>query len=161
MSGSSIGGGPRACQARDGDPGDDERSQDGDLGFTGRINARIEALRQLVNHAVATLDYSHEALTAAMGKDSAYRSYVTRVLNGEKPLSMAFVAALPDDVRRLIAKEEAEAHGHIVVQPSHGEEAVRHLVSGLLGVLAPKLPAKSGGQMKAAMRASGRERKAG
>lgn len=100
------------------------------------VDTALAQLRRCVQDRGWTL----EALAAEMGID---KSLISRVLNGERSLTLAFLLALPDDVEALYTQRRAEAFGLIVVSPVHGDEAVRHLVSGLLGVLAPRLPSKA------------------
>ena len=83
--------------------------------------------------AVADCGYTMDALEASMeGKN---RAYIHKVLAGEKPMSLAFIVQLPRDVKGRHAQLSAEAHGFIVVVPVRGEDAIRQLVGGLVGVL--------------------------
>lgn len=93
----------------------------------------------LVNKAVEKTGWSPTSLESAMDKDKAY---VSRVLNGEKPLSLGFIQSLPADVEATYAALYAEAHGYIVVEPVSREVAIGNLVSGLMGVLAEAIAPK-------------------
>lgn len=87
---------------------------------------------ELLRKAVADSGHTLDSLEAAMGKG---RAYIGKVLNGEKPLSFEFITALPDDVEARFEHLRAEHFGLIVVAPVSGDDAVRNLVSGLIGVL--------------------------
>ena len=100
------------------------------------VDPNMSLVLDLLNRAVADCDYTLDALQAAMGKD---RAYIHKVLQGEKPLSYAFIVALPDDVEARFESLRAESCGHIVVTPVTGDQAVRHLVSGLVGVLGRRI----------------------
>lgn len=82
--------------------------------------------------AVADCDYTLDALDAVMHKG---RAYIHKVLQGEKPMSLDFITALPADVKERHAQLEAEACGFIVVVPVSGDDAIKQLVGGLVGVL--------------------------
>jgi hypothetical protein len=76
-----------------------------------------------------------------MGLD---RSYVNKVLNGDKPLRHEFEIALPDDLEADYRRRQAEAHGLIVVAPcADPHDGMRQLLNGLATVLGSKLPAKA------------------
>jgi hypothetical protein len=64
-------------------------------------------------------------------------SYLSKLFNGEKTLTSRHIVGLPEHVERIFAKLYAQAKGLMVVEPVHGEDAVRSLVAGLVGVLAP------------------------
>ncbi|MPZ20114.1 MAG: hypothetical protein GEV06_19685 [Luteitalea sp.] len=122
----------------------------------------VDQRRELVRQCVSDLGWTLEALAVAMGKSEDYRAYISRVLNGEKPLGLEFFDALPEDVKAEYHSREATERGRIVVMPSRGDDAVRHFVAGLLGVFdalkASTLPAKAGPPLKAELTQS-RERK--
>lgn len=105
-------------------------------------------LLALIRRAVSDAGWNQEALAAEMRLDKAY---VSRVLSGEKPLSARFLIALPDDIEALVSQRYAEHFGFVVVTPVSGEAAVRHLVSGLFGVLAPQLPARASRMARASV----------
>lgn len=126
---------PLAAKASIDDRTDGDRSTDVDRALT------------LLRQAVADTGWTLDALAADMHIDKAH---ISRVLNGEKRLTLEFVVALPDDVEALFEKRRAEHFGHIVVTPAAtASDAVQQLVSGLVGVLAPRLPAKASAMCKA------------
>lgn len=86
----------------------------------------------LLRRAVADRGYTLDALSAAMGKD---RAHIHRVLQGEKPLTLQFITALPDDLEARYEQLRAEAFGFIVVTPLEGPDAVKGFVGGLMGLL--------------------------
>lgn len=92
----------------------------------------VDQATALVRRAVADCGYTLDALESVMGKG---RAYIHKVLQGDKPLSLEFSTALPADVKRRYAQLNAEAHGFIVVVPVSGDEAIKHLVGGLVAVL--------------------------
>lgn len=93
---------------------------------------------ELLRRCVSDLGWTFEALEAEMRKD---KSYIHRVLHGDKPLTYKFLKSLPGEVQAEFHSRSAEAFGRVVVAPVRGAEAVRNFVSGLLGVLAPQFPA--------------------
>jgi hypothetical protein len=97
----------------------------------------LERARQLLCKAASDLGYTLDSLEAAMGKG---RAYIGKVLNGEKPMSLAFITALPDDLEARFELLRAESLGLICVEPVDEETARRQLVSGLFGVLSPRRP---------------------
>lgn len=109
----------------------DAQSTDVDLQSGARTIA-IDQATALYQRAVADCGYTLDALEASMGKG---RAYIHKVLQGEKPMSLAFSTALPADVKGRYAQLSAEACGFIVVVPVSGDEAMRQLVGGLVGVL--------------------------
>lgn len=92
----------------------------------------VDQALALLRRAVADCDYTLDALEAAMKKN---RAYIGKVLNGEKPMSLEFITALPDDVEARFEQLRAESFGLIVVAPASAESAAKHLVAGLLGLL--------------------------
>lgn len=103
------------------------------------LAAAIALLNQAVNDTGHTLD----SLAAAMQKD---RAYIGKVLSADKPLSYAFVIALPDDVEARFEQLRAKRFGFVVVDPAPDRaEARERFVSGLLALLdAPSpLPVKA------------------
>lgn len=96
-----------------------------------------------------------------MGRDESYKSHVSRVLNGERPMSHEFLKALPDDIEAEWHARLARQAGRVVVAPLSGPAAIEGLVGGLIGLLtasSPGLPAKAGGQLKAELPAQARRR---
>lgn len=111
-----------------------------------QAEAEVALLLVLLREAMLELKWNDEALSSEMGYTDA--SYVGKVLKGEKPLSAAFLVALPDDLEAKFTGKWAKRHGAVVVEPLSGERAVEALVAGLVGVLAPQLPAKAGAPLK-------------
>lgn len=106
-------------------------------------------LRQAVKDTGHTLD----SLAAHMEKD---RAYIGKVLNREKPLSLDFLACLPQDVQAHYYQYRAEAFGYVVVEQMDEEKARQSFAAGLFNILAPRrvaLPERSGGQAKAQLKA--------
>lgn len=98
-------------------------------------------MRAWITRAVIESGWNQEALAAHLQKDKAY---ISRVLSGEKPLSAAFIRALPDDIERIVARYYAESLGLVVVAPLSGPAAIEGFVGGLIGLLtASPLPAKA------------------
>jgi hypothetical protein len=109
-----------------------------------------------VDHALATLrdivdeqGHTIDSLAAHMTLD---RSYVYRVLHGEKTLTLPFLSALPPGVEVEFHARRAEQAGRIVVSPLDFEMARRSLVAGLMGVLAARLPERAGPAAKAGLK---------
>jgi hypothetical protein len=92
----------------------------------------VDRARELLRKAASDCGYTFDALGAAMGKD---RSYVHRVLNGPDRVTLDFITALPDDVEAKYEQLRAEGFGLIVVAPVDEGTALKHLVSGLVGLL--------------------------
>lgn len=110
-----------------------------------------------LRRAVTDAGWTEEALSQHLGTD---RSYINRMFNGEKPLSLERVAGFPSEIVARFGVLVAEASGAVVVVPSTGDEAIRDLVSGLLGVLARSLPARASRMAKADLQAwDGEERR--
>lgn len=95
----------------------------------------LVSLRRLVREAIEESGWKHEAVAAHLGTDGPHLS---NMLSGLKPLTLKRITELPDDINAIFARKYAESFGQIVVQPVYGEQAVKNLVSGLFGVLAPK-----------------------
>lgn len=96
----------------------------------------VDQATALWRQAVADCGYTLDGLEIAMGKG---RAYIHKVLQGEKPMSLEFSTAFPTDVKGRHAQLSAEFHGFIVVVPTSGEDAIRQLVGGLVGVLSRKV----------------------
>lgn len=88
--------------------------------------------RQLLRDAIDESGWKHDAIACALGVDAPYLS---KMLAGDKTITLRHLDALPDDVEAIYTRKYAEAMGLIVVAPVQGEAAVRNLVSGLIGVL--------------------------
>jgi len=122
------------------------QSSFGDQSTDERATAVDQTLERL-RRAVSECGWTFEALEAAMGKD---RSYIHRVLHGEKPMTFEFFVALPDDIEARFYALGAEHFDHIVVKlPASREEAQRDLVSGLLGLFHHQLPNRASSMAKA------------
>jgi len=90
--------------------------------------------RRFVREAIDELHWKHDAIAALL---DVTPPYLSKMLDGEKPITQRHLDRLPDDVEALYYKKCAEHHGLIVVERSTGEEATRRFVSGLFGLLAP------------------------
>jgi hypothetical protein len=98
---------------------------------------------------VADTNYTLESLSAAMGRDKAY---ISRVLHGEKPMTLLFITELPDDLEALYEQRRAEHFGRIVVEPLSGVDAQRAFVAGALGLMSGSvLPEKASTMAKATL----------
>lgn len=102
---------------------------------------------------------SYESLAVAMGKKPSYRSYIWKVLNGEKPFAYDFVIDLPDDVEGLFYERSAEDFGRMVVAPApSGTDAAKQFMAGVFGLLQhglpQQMPAKAGPPVKATLDSS-------
>lgn len=104
----------------------------------------------LLREAITESRWKHEALAVEMRLPNA--AYLSRMLSGEKPWTLRHIESLPDDVEAIYYRLRAESLGLLVAAPVDAETARRHLVSGLLGVLAPQLPARIGHGVKASLR---------
>jgi hypothetical protein len=92
----------------------------------------LNQVRALLRRAVADCGYTLDALEAAMGK---VRTYIHKVLQGEKPLSYEFIVALPNDVEARFEQLRAEHFGLIVAKPpTSREQAARDFISGVFGL---------------------------
>lgn len=132
-------------------------------GAAGRSTAVDRAL-ELLRKCASELGYSYEALAVAMGHPPTYKSHVQRVFNGEKPLPLDFLIALPDDLEALWHSRAAEAFGRLVVTPAENTDAaVRDLVRGIFGVLSPSasLPTRANGMARADLASAAPIRKVG
>lgn len=129
----------------DGEPGGLSTPVDNSAPAPPRDEATLLAL---LRTCVQDRGWTLEALERFMGKGFD-KSLISRVLNGERPLTLKFVVALPDDIEALYAQRRAEAFGLIVVEPVYGDAAVKSLVSGLVGVLSQRLPVRAGRMAKA------------
>lgn len=107
------------------------------------VDNELAVLRGCIQECGWTLD----ALSAHTGQD---KSLISRMLNRERPLTLAFMCALPDDVASLYAARKAERFGHIVVAPVSREDGLKAFIAGLCAVLgASALPVKAGAPVKA------------
>lgn len=99
----------------------------------------IDQFLGLLRQAMRDTDYSLEALASALEQGIGRhvdKAFLWRMLNGERPLPVAYLVALPRDMKVRMAQLTAEGFGLIVVRPSSAEHAAGQFVSGLLGLLA-------------------------
>lgn len=116
------------------------------------LSTTVDVDLAILRKVIEDLGWTCEAIAAAMGRGESYRTHVFRVVNGERPMSHAFLKALPDDIEVEWHARLAEQGGRIVVAPLSGADAVRSLVGGLIGMLAPpQLPVKASGMARAAL----------
>lgn len=95
--------------------------------------ARKDCALDVIRRMVAEEGDGPVSLGAHMGTD---KSYVSRVLNGECPLSVSFILGLPLPIRKRIAKVWFEYLGGVGEYPdADTETALRHLLRGSLGLL--------------------------
>lgn len=113
-------------------------------------------VRRWMRAAIDESRWKHEAVAMAMTEAGVPTDgvYLSKLLSGEKPISAKHLRALPDDIEAIYARLQAEHFGHIVVTPVTGDRALRNLVSGLIGVMAP-LPARADAMAKAQLPAAG------
>lgn len=114
-----------SCQASRVDPRGEFRSTDVDLG------ACLEWVRQ----ACRDTGWIPEKLAIAMERN---KSYISRVLNGEKPLGLPFILSLPDDAQAAFVTLYANHLGLLVAPPVSPDMAVQNLFTGLMGLLASR-----------------------
>lgn len=122
-----------------------------DLARSGQDNS-VDPIARLVRAAIDESGWKHDAVAEAMGlKGESGKSYLSKMLAGEKPISARHLVSLPDDIEAIFARKYAETFNLVVVTPVFGEAAVRSLMSGLLGVLAPApaLPDRAAAMAKA------------
>lgn len=120
----------------------ESQSASSDLGAVVRsANADLHTWLGLLGAAMKDTGWTPEALDKQWNTS---RGYAWRLLSGEKPWSVERKLALPSDLRRRLAHLEAEANGLIVVAPAATtQDGIRHLVIGLVSVLASPLPARA------------------
>jgi hypothetical protein len=112
-----------------------------------QAEADVAMLRTFIRQAMAELKWTPEALAAEMGYTDA--SYPGKVLNGEKPLSAAFLVALPDDVEKRFTKKWANHHRFVCAEPLNGAEAAEAIVGAVLGILSPRaMPERADAMLK-------------
>ncbi len=113
------------------------------------LSTDVDTALAMLRTAVQETGWTLDALEAEMKLD---KSLISRVLNGERPMTLKFLTTLPDDVEARFEQKRAESFGLIVVAPVSGDDAVRHLVSGIFGVFGTRLPAKARTFAKADLR---------
>lgn len=102
----------------------------------------VDAALGLLRTAATETGWTSEALAAHLAEATGKkwtRDRVWRVLQGERPLTLPFLCALPDDLEARYELLRAESFGHVVVEPLVGPAAIKAIVAGLVGVL--QLPA--------------------
>jgi hypothetical protein len=138
---------PRLRQSAPDDRPDSDESASADLSLW------LERLRR----ALSDTEWTPEALDAHW---KTSRGYAWRLVNGEKPWSLERKLSLPLDVRRRLARLEAESHGLYVVEPSRGPEAPLAFIAGFLGLLMnQQLPARAEQMAHAAIERRASERR--
>lgn len=110
---------------------------------------RSTAVDQDLRLLRAAYDESGHTLDSVAAHMRIDRSYINKVLHGEKPLRLEFETALPPDLIGLYRKKQAEAYGYIVVRPLTGADAQCAFVAGALGLLASGLPTRASSMAKA------------
>src|SRR5262245_51814677 len=95
---------------------------------------RVELALELLRQARSETGWTYEQLEAFTGKS---QSYLHAVLQGEKPCSLQFMMALPDEVRSRLVELAAGAVRPklICIRPAAPEEALAVTMSGLLGLM--------------------------
>jgi len=86
----------------------------------------------VIQRAIQETGWNCEAVAAEMGID---KSYLSRLLSGEKTLTFAHLLDLPDDAEAAYYTLRLREMGRIVVEPVEPEAAIECLVRGLVGVL--------------------------
>lgn len=109
-----------------------------------RQDNELVLVRRCLREAITESGWKHEAVAAEMTRNGAKVDppYLSKMLNGGpdgKSISALHLRALPDDIEAIYARKYAESFGLIVVAPVSGDQAVRNLVSGLVGVLSQKV----------------------
>lgn len=107
------------------------------------VDTALTLLRKSIEERGWTLEALAAHMQEATGKPGYDKSLISRVLSGERPLTLTFLVALPDDVESLYEAKRAEHFGHVVVAPLGGVDAVKALVAGLVGLMAGPLPARA------------------
>lgn len=102
---------------------------------TGSSAEPLALKRRLLREAIDESGWKHDAIACALEVDAPYLS---KMLAGDKPITLRHLDALPDDVEAIYSRKYAETLGLIVVAPATGDDAIRNLVSGLIGVLSGK-----------------------
>jgi hypothetical protein len=103
-------------------PGPEVRSTDVDLSM---------ALGWL-GSAMSETGWGVDSLAEYMERD---KSYISRVLSGDKPLGLIFILGMPEDMQAKFSELYAKHWGYLVVRPVSPDVAIQHLVSGLIGML--------------------------
>jgi hypothetical protein len=109
-------------------------------------------LRQVISERGYTID----AICAAMGEQGVPmdRGRLHKLLNDpeiQKQWRNEHYLALPDVLTNAFEARRTELRGAIVAEPLYGEAAARAIVGAVVGLLAPKLPARASGMAKASL----------
>lgn len=116
-----------------------------------RTSTTVDHDLAVLRQVISDLNWTFEAIAAAMGRGESYKTHVSRVVSGERPMSLEFIKALPDDIEVEWHARLAAAGGRVVVTPASDDSAVQHFVGGLLTLLRqgqPPLPAKASAMAK-------------
>jgi hypothetical protein len=106
------------------------------LGDANQDNS-VALWHRLLRESIDESGWKHEAVALAIGLSRENgKHYLSKMLSEEKPITAKHLAALPYDIKVILARRNAEALGLIVVRPLSGEEAQRAFVAGALGLLA-------------------------
>jgi hypothetical protein len=99
------------------------------VAVSARIDTYLEQLREAVSETGWTLEplAQHARMTP---------SHLSAVLWGSKPLRLAYLVALPEDVQACFAIKRAKACGLMVLEPVRGQQAREYLAAGLYGLIA-------------------------
>jgi hypothetical protein len=106
----------------------------------------LDVVLQLLNESITETGNTIDSLAAhfAARGTPKDRSYISKVLRAEKPLSYEFIVGLPDDVEAAFEQKRARHFGFIVASvPTSREEGVTSLLSGLAMFSMPSLPARA------------------
>lgn len=109
--------------------------------------------RQHLREAIEESGEKKEFVAAEMGLPGP--EYLSKLFSGEKSISARHIVGLPDNVEAIFEAKRAKHHGHVVVAPLHGADAIEALVAGLVGVIGGHrlpLPARADHPAKAQLR---------
>lgn len=115
----------------------DDEPKDKDI-VPGDQECELALLRTDLRDAIDELGWKHDALAVVLSERTGLAidgPYLSKMLSGDKPLSAAHLAALPDDIEAVLYRRRAERFGLIVVEPLTGLAAQKALVAGLIGVM--------------------------
>lgn len=101
----------------------------------------LALFREDLKWAVEESREKKEYVAAAMGLSGP--EYLSKLFSGEKTITARHIVGLPQKVEALFEARRAERLGHVVVEHVDEQTARRHLLSGLLGLLAPKRLARA------------------
>lgn len=108
---------------------------------------------RLLREAIDESKWKHEALAAHLSAALGLRidgPYLSKMLAGEKPVSLDHINALPDDIERIYYRLRGESLHLIVVEPVDPVTAARYFATALLsGVLQSALPVRASAMARA------------